>query len=217
MSLSNGEVLIAPSLAAGDLLNLGAEIKRLEECGADMLHVDVMDGHFVPLLTLGVPFVEAIHRITSLPLDVHIMVTNPEAVAGDYLDAGADILTFHVEAALHAPRLCSTIRSRGKKAGIALNPATPVNCLDYLLPYVDQITIMTVNPGFSRQAHMNHLHDKIISIKKMIEGLPITIEVDGGVNVQNAPDLRAAGATVLVAGGAIMGQSDYRKAMDALR
>ena len=212
-------VRIAPSLAAGNLLRLEDEIRALEKGGADAIHFDCMDGHYVPLLTLGVPFLQATRAITKLPLDVHIMVSNPDEVFEQYLDAGADTLSFHPEVALHAHRIATAIRARGKRAGVALNPATHWRSVEFLLPTLDQVTIMAVNPGFSRQAHIPGMAVKVQELAEHCRalGLAVDILVDGGVNPENARHLVACGASVLVAGGAVMGKPDYKAAIDALR
>ncbi len=212
-------ICIAPSIAAGDLLNLQKELTALENAGANAIHFDVMDGHFVPLLTWGVPFVEATKRATNLPLDVHIMVTNPEAVAQDYLDAGANTLTFHIEAAIHAHRLCQRIRQAGRRAGIAINPSTHWNAVEFVLPVIDQITIMAVNPGYSRQAHLPEVHEKIASLASLCaKKYPhIEIQIDGGVSSTNVGTLAKLGARNFVAGGAVLGQANYKSAIDSIR
>jgi ribulose-phosphate 3-epimerase len=212
-------IRIAPSLAAGNLLRLEEEIRRLEGSTADMIHLDMMDGHFVPHLTIGVPIVEHVRRATTMHLDVHIMVTNPDAVFDDYLEAGADTLTFHIEAAKHAHRICQKIRSAGKRSGIALNPATHWHDVRFLLPVIDQVTLMTVNPGFSRQAHLDEVHPKLAELSQYCrQHFPnIEIQIDGGVAVANAGRLAQLGATNLVAGGAVMGKPDYHIAVTELR
>lgn len=212
-------VRIAPSIAAGDLMRLADEVARLEKAGADMIHFDVMDGHFVPLLTLGVPILEQMRKITKLPLDVHIMVTNPDAVFESYLDAGADTLAFHIETALQAHRICARIRERGRRAAVSLSPATHWRELEYLLPFVDQVTVMSVNPGYSRQAHIPEMQKKIRELAELKAkmGLSFDILVDGGVGKQNAAAIAKAGATILVAGGAIFNESDYAAAISGLR
>ncbi len=213
------KICIAPSIAAGNLLRLEDEVRNLEAGGADSIHFDVMDGHFVPLLTIGVPFLEAIRKVTKLVLDVHIMVTNPEHVANHYLEAGADILTFPIETAPHAHRLCQHIRAHGKKAGIVLNPSTHESAIEHLLPCVDQVTIMTVNPGYSRQAHIPEMHSKIKAIANLCrQKFPhVTIQVDGGVSLSNIEALAKLGATSFVTGGAVMGKPNYREAITELR
>lgn len=213
------EICIAPSIAAGNLLQLENEVRKLESGGANAIHFDVMDGHFVPLLTIGVPFLEAIRKITKLPLDVHIMVTNPEQVAQHYLDAGANTLTFPVESALHAHRLCAHIRNSGCKAGVVLNPSTHFSAIEYLLPSVDQVTVMAVNPGYSRQKHIVEVHPKIHEIARLCkQKYPhVVIQVDGGVALDNIEKLARLGATSFVAGGAVMGSANYELAITALR
>ncbi len=213
------KISIAPSIAAGNLLRLEDEVRHLEAGGADAIHFDVMDGHFVPLLTIGVPFLEAMRKITKLPLDVHIMVSNPDHVAQHYLDAGADILTFPIETAKHPDRLCQQIRDAGRKAGVVLNPSTHWNSIEFLLPTLNQITIMSVNPGYSRQTHINDVHPKIKALAEFCQkSFPhIEIQIDGGVNLKNIGILAQLGATNFVTGGAVMGQPDYKKAISQLR
>lgn len=212
-------IKIAPSLAAGRLLHIGDEIKKLEEAGVDAVHFDVMDGHFVPLLTIGVPILEQVRAATNLHLDVHIMVTNPDDVLDDYLSAGADTLSFHIEAARHAHRLCTRIKQAGKRAGIALNPATHWQNIEFLLPELDQVTIMTVNPGYSRQQHLTSMHPKIREFADFCraQNYAIDIVVDGGVNLGNAGTLAQLGATTLVAGGAVFNGGSAVEAVAALR
>lgn len=213
------QIKIAPSLAAGRLLYLGDEIRKLEEAGVDAVHFDVMDGHFVPLLTIGVPFLEQVRAVTNLHLDVHIMVTNPDDVLDDYLNAGADTLSFHIEAARHAHRLCARIKQAGRRAGIALNPATHWQNIEFLLPELDQVTIMTVNPGYSRQQHLTSMHNKIREFANFCraENYAIDICVDGGVNLGNAGTLAQLGANMLVAGGAVFNGGNMVDAVQALR
>lgn len=213
------QIKIAPSLAAGRLLHLGDEIKKLEEAGVDAVHFDVMDGHFVPLLTIGVPFLQQVRAVTNLHLDVHIMVTNPDDVLDDYLNAGADTLSFHIEAARHAHRLCTRIKQAGRRAGIALNPATHWQNIEFLLPELDQVTIMTVNPGYSRQQHLTSMHSKIREFANFCraENYAIDICIDGGVNLGNAGTLAQLGANMLVAGGAVFNGENMVDAVQALR
>lgn len=216
---SNQAIKIAPSIAAGRLLFLGEEIQKLEEAKVDAIHFDVMDGHFVPLLTIGVPFLEQIRAATNLHLDVHIMVTNPDDVLDDYLNAGADTLSFHIEAARHAYRLCTRIKQAGRRAGIALNPSTHWQNIEFLLPELDQVTIMTVNPGYSRQQHLTSMHSKIREFANFCraQNYAIDICVDGGVNLGNAGTLAQLGATMLVAGGAVFNGGSAVEAVEALR
>ena len=212
-------IKIAPSIAAANLLQLGDELKKLEHAAVDAIHFDVMDGHFVPLLTIGVPILEQVRSATQLHLDVHIMVTNPDDVLDDYLKAGADTLSFHIEAARHAHRLCTRIKQAGKRAGIALNPATHWQNIEFLLPELDQVTIMTVNPGYSRQQHLTTMHSKIREFADFCraQNYAIDIVVDGGVSLANAGALAKLGATTLVAGGAVFNGGSTIDAVKALR
>ena len=209
--------MIYPSIAAGNVLELGLEAKRLELSGADGIHFDVMDGHFVPLLTLGVPFIEALKKETTLPLDVHIMVTNPDAVLQTYLDTKPDCLTFPIETATHAHRLVHQIRATNTKAGIAINPSTSLSDLEWLVEDLDQITVMGVNPGFSRQKHIKQTLQKVEALKALClkKGALAKIQVDGGVNSQNISQLYQAGADCFVAGGAVFGSSTQREELSS--
>lgn len=212
-------VKISPSIAAANLLCLADEIKRLESAGADFIHFDCMDGHFVPHLTIGIPLIEQIKAHTYLPLDVHIMVSNPDRVFQDYLTAGADSLTFHIESAIHAHRICEKIKSKGKRAGVALNPATHWKSIEFLLNELDSVTVMTVDPGFSHQKHLQFVHKKINELAeyRRKNHLTFDIQVDGGVNTQNAPVLKNLGVNVLIAGGAIFKEKDYAHAISKLK
>lgn len=206
---------VFPSIAAGNLMRLEDEVRKLEASGADGIHFDVMDGHFVPLLTIGIPFIEQMRKITKANLDVHIMVSNPDQVYEDYLNAGADTLCFHPEVALHSHRLCTKIREKGKKAGVALNPATHWNTIEYLLPCVDLVTVMAVDPGFSRQKHLPIVHKKIAELAafRKANNLAFEIQVDGGVNAENAFVLVNLGVDSVVAGGAVFNHEDYQEAI----
>ena len=212
-------VKIAPSILAADFARLGEEIARVEAAGADMLHVDVMDGHFVPNLTIGPPVIKAIKSVTTLPLDVHLMVEQPDGLLPDFIDAGSDNLTVHVEACRHLHRTVQSIRDAGVRASVVLNPATSLHALDEILPDVHMVLLMSVNPGFGGQRFLPSTLEKIRALKAQIteRGLPVAIEVDGGVKADNAAGIRAAGADVLVAGTAIFGQPDYRAAIRSLR
>ena len=212
-------VKIAPSILAADFARLGEEIARVEAAGADMLHVDVMDGHFVPNLTIGPPVIKAIKSVTTLPLDVHLMVEQPDGLLPDFIDAGSDNLTVHVEACRHLHRTVQSIRDAGAQASVVLNPATSLHALDEILPDVHMVLLMSVNPGFGGQRFLPSTLEKIRALKAQItaRGLPVAIEVDGGVKADNAAGIRAAGADVLVAGTAIFGQPDYGAAIRSLR
>jgi ribulose-phosphate 3-epimerase len=212
-------VKIAPSILSADFSKLGEEIKDVEAGGADYIHVDVMDGHFVPNITIGPLIVEAIRPITKLPLDVHLMIDNPDHYIEAFAKAGADYITVHVEACRHLHRTIHYIKSFGVKAGVVLNPATPVDFIQHVLSDVDMVLLMSVNPGFGGQAFIPEVLTKIKALKKMIDekGLQVEIEIDGGVNEQTAKKCIEAGATVLVAGSAIYNQKDRAKAMAALK
>jgi ribulose-phosphate 3-epimerase len=214
------KIKIAPSILSADFSRLGEEIKAVEAAGADLIHVDVMDGHFVPNITIGPLIVEAARRSTKLPLDVHLMITNPELYIADFARAGADYLTVHVETVFHLNRLVQSIREhKGVKAAVSLNPATPLTALDYILADVDMVLIMSVNPGFGGQTFITSALDKIAVLRRLIDerGLGTEIEVDGGVKPENAASIIGAGADILVAGSAVFGKKDYAAAMRGIR
>jgi ribulose-phosphate 3-epimerase len=207
-------VLVAPSLLAADPLRLGEEVASVERAGCDWHHVDVMDGHYVPNLTFGLPLVAALKRVAKVPLDVHIMVSNPDAVALDYVNAGADSLTFHVEAAVHHHRLLQTIRDGGARAGVALNPGTPVEAIVPLLDDLDLVLVMSVNPGFGGQRYLPQAAARVAQVRAALAARgrekEVVIEVDGGITDRTAPDVVRAGATMLVAGTYVYGAEDRR-------
>jgi ribulose-phosphate 3-epimerase len=214
------KIKIAPSILSADFSRLGEEIKAVEAAGADIIHVDVMDGHFVPNITIGPLIVEAARRATKLPLDVHLMITNPELYVSDFAKAGADYITVHVETAFHLNRLVQSIKEHaGVKAAVSLNPATPLTSLDYILSDLDMVLIMSVNPGFGGQAFIPSALDKIAKLRKRIDdlGLAVEIEVDGGVKPENAASVIKAGADILVAGSAVFGKKDYAAAIRGIR
>ena len=211
--------IIAPSLLAADFVRLAEDIARVEAAGADWLHLDIMDGHFVPNLTFGPPIVAAIRKITKLPLDVHLMVTHPAALVDAFAAAGADWLTVHVETEPHLHRLVTHIRELGVRPAVVLNPATPLSSLEEILPEVDMVLVMSVNPGFGGQKFIHSSIDKIRRLKKQIIAVnrDVLIEVDGGINVVTSPLVREAGAEVLVAGSAVFGSDDLAAAIRQIR
>ncbi|WML50515.1 ribulose-phosphate 3-epimerase [Neobacillus sp. PS3-34] len=212
-------VKIAPSILSADFSRLGEEIKDVEQGGADYIHVDVMDGDFVPNITIGPLIVDAIRPVTKLPLDVHLMIENPDEYIEAFAKAGADYITVHVEACRHLHRTIHHIKSFGVKAGVVLNPATPVETIQHVLADIDMVLLMSVNPGFGGQKFIPDVLSKITAVKKMAQdkGLNIEIEVDGGVNSETAKLCIEAGANVLVAGSAIYNEADREKAISALR
>lgn len=206
----SGPILIAPSILSADLGNLAREIKEVEEGGADYIHVDVMDGHFVPNITWGPPIVAAVSKVTKLPVDVHLMIENPERYVEDFATAGADIIGIHIEADHHAHRTLTHIRALGKKSCVTLNPQTPLSSIEYVLDCVDQVLLMSVNPGFGGQVFISAVLPKIEALRKMIvsRGLSVDIEVDGGISPKTARQVVEAGANVLVAGAAVFNHKD---------
>lgn len=213
-------IYIAPSILSADFARLGEEIGEVERAGADFIHVDVMDGHFVPNLTIGPLVVQAIRPVTSLPLDVHLMIENPDAYIPAFAKAGADYLTVHAEACIHLHRTLGFIRENGVKPGVVLNPATPLTAIEYVLDQVDMVLLMTVNPGFGGQKYIPAVTAKIRELRRMLDerGLShVLIEVDGGVNAATAPVVAEAGAQVLVAGNAVFGEKDRAEAIRRIR
>lgn len=210
---------IAPSILSADFARLADEVSAVERGGADLLHIDVMDGHFVPNLTVGPPIVEALKKVTKLPLDVHLMITNADAFIGEFAAAGADYMTVHVEACPHLHRTVQSIKERGVKAGVTLNPATSLTTLDEIVADVDLVLIMSVNPGFGGQKFIPSSLKKIASARQLIDRAQsrALLEVDGGVKVDNAAQVLEAGADILVAGSAIFESQDYAATITALR
>jgi ribulose-phosphate 3-epimerase len=208
---------IAPSILSADFAALGDAIARVEAAGADWLHVDVMDGHFVPNLTLGPPVIASIKKHTRLPLDVHLMIEEPDRYIGTYVDAGADLLTVHVEACPHLQRALTQIRAAGARPGVALNPSTSPSVLEYVLDDLDLVLVMSVNPGFGGQSFIPTAYAKLRHLRELVGGRPIELSVDGGVGRSNAAPLAQAGARVLVAGSAIFGAADPGQAVKDLR
>ncbi len=219
--MGRSTVLVSPSILSADFLHLADEIRSVEAAGADWHHVDVMDGHFVPNLTFGLPVIRQIKSVATKPLDVHIMVDNPDQVAASYVDSGSDWLTFHIEASKDPVALARLIRAKGAKAGISLRPATPLETLAAVLPYVDLVLIMSVNPGFGGQTFMADAPERIAKIAAMAESAgvrsQIKISVDGGINPATAALVRDRGVDVLVAGTSVYGAKDRRQAIAALK
>jgi ribulose-phosphate 3-epimerase len=212
-------VRIAPSILSADFARLAEAVARIEEGGADFLHVDVMDGHFVPNITIGVPVVAALKRVTRLPLDVHLMISDPDRYLEAFVQAGAAIVTVHAEASTHLHRTLSRIRQLGAKAGVSINPATPVSAIREVAREFDLLLVMSVNPGFGGQAFIPHSLDKVAEARVLLAtaGASAEIEVDGGVDSTNAGALARAGATILVAGASIFGTPDPAEATRRLR
>lgn len=217
MMVSMATVRIAPSILSADFARLGEVLAALEPAGADWVHVDVMDGHFVPNLTIGPPIVKALKPHSRLPFDVHLMMTNPEHWLVPFRDAGADHITVHAEACPHLQRILAEIRKLGARAGISLNPATPEDCLKYVLDDIDLVLIMSVNPGFGGQKFLPTVLDKIKLLRTMLGARPVDIVVDGGVGPENARQIVEAGANVLVAGSAVFSAPSLKDGVSNLR
>ena len=212
-------IKIAPSILSADFSRLAEEVQAVDRAGADYIHVDVMDGHFVPNITIGPLVVAALRKVTDKPLDVHLMIENPDLYIADFAKAGADIITVHQEAVPHLHRTVQLIKSLGKQAGVSLNPATPVETLDVILDQLDLVLVMSVNPGFGGQAFISSALDKIRALRQRItqRGLATELQVDGGIKVDNIREVVAAGADVLVAGSAVFNANDYAATITALR
>ncbi|PKN13002.1 MAG: ribulose-phosphate 3-epimerase [Deltaproteobacteria bacterium HGW-Deltaproteobacteria-4] len=212
-------IKISPSILSADFSRLGEEIRAIDVGGADYIHVDVMDGHFVPNITIGPLVVDAVRKITAKPLDVHLMIENPDRYIPDFARGGADLITVHQEAVPHLHRTIQLIKSLGKKAGVSINPATPVASLDVILDDLDLVLLMSVNPGFGGQSFIPATLAKIAALRQRIEerGLCVEIEVDGGVKVENIGRIAAAGADVFVAGSAVFSTPDYGQTISLLR
>jgi ribulose-phosphate 3-epimerase len=210
---------IAPSILSADFSRLGDEVKAVEHAGADYIHVDVMDGHFVPNITIGPMIVEAVKRVTKLPLDVHLMISNPDQYVKDFREAGADFITVHAEAVNHLHRSVQIIRETGAGTGVSLNPASPLQLLEHVLDDLDMVLIMTVNPGFGGQEFITGMIPKINRLKEMIKnrGLDTQIEVDGGINPDTVGLVASAGADIFVAGSAIFHSKDYAKTIQIMK
>jgi ribulose-phosphate 3-epimerase len=210
---------IAPSILSADFARLGEQIALVEKAGASLLHVDVMDGRFVPNITIGLPVVKAISRATRLPIDAHLMIVEPGRYAEQFVKAGAQMVSIHIEADPHAHRTLSGIRAAGALAGLALNPATPLSALDEAIKFADYVLLMSVNPGFGGQEFIPESLEKVRRLRKMIDerGLKTRIEIDGGINAENIPEVAGAGAEIIVSGSAIFGAADPAVALRELR
>ena len=210
---------IAPSILSADFTRLGEEVKRVEQAGADYIHIDVMDGHFVPNITIGPMIVSAVRQVTELPLDVHLMISNPDFFVEAFVEAGADIITVHAEAVNHLHRSIQYIRSAGARPAVSLNPASPLEMIEYVLDDLGMVLLMTVNPGFGGQAFIPGVIPKIESMREMIDkrGLDIELQVDGGIGPQTIGPVSSAGANVFVAGSAIFHSDDYAETIRLMR
>ena len=211
--------LIAPSILSANFSNLGQEIKAIEQGGADWIHADVMDGHYVPTITFGPMVVEAVKKITDLPIDVHLMIENPDLYIPDFVKAGAAWISVHAETCVHLNRTIQLIKETGSKAGVALNPSTPLSSIEWVLEYLDYVLIMSVNPGFGGQKFIPNSLDKIRKLKHMIQNreLSTLIQIDGGVNKKTIDEINKAGTDVFVAGSAIFGSSDYEETITTFK
>jgi len=210
------KTLIAPSILSANFARLAEEVKAVQKAGADMLHLDIMDGHFVPNITFGPAVVGAIKSVAEVPLDVHLMIENPEDYVQDFASMGADILTVHVEACVHLHKVIHQIRDLGVKAAVSLNPATPVECIKHVADDLDMVLVMSVNPGFSGQKFIPQALGKISTARGMV-GDTVDLQVDGGITSENAKTVVEAGANILVAGSSVFSKSDYSEAIAALR
>ena len=210
-------LLIAPSILAADFARLGDEVRAIEAGGADWVHIDVMDGHFVPNISFGTPIMQSIRPVTSKPFDVHLMIAPADPYLESFATAGADVITVHAEAGPHLDRSLQMIRTLGKRAGVSLNPATPASVIQHVLDRLDLVLVMTVNPGFGGQTFIPAMLDKISQVRDMVRGRNIDIEADGGITAANAGAVVRAGANVLVAGSSIFKSADYSASIKAIR
>lgn len=212
-------IKISPSILSADFANLGRDVERLEKCGADMIHIDVMDGMFVPNISFGLPVIKAIRKYTTIPFDVHLMIEEPSRYIKEFVEAGADIITIHAEADRHLDRTINYIKSFGVKAAIALNPATPVEAIKHLIPNLDMVLIMSVNPGFGGQKYIKYSADKIKEVKELSDkcNRNLMIQVDGGVSKDNIEEIVKNGANVIVAGSSVFKNGEIEKNIKSLK
>jgi len=210
---------IAPSILSADFSRLGEEIRTVEAAGADLIHIDVMDGHFVPNLTIGPAVVASLRKVTKIPFDVHLMIESPERYIDSFAAAGSDIITVHVEASTHLHRVITSIKEKGKKAGVSLNPATPLSAVEQILPEVDLLLVMTVNPGFGGQKFIEGMIDKIRKARELagVSNPAVMLEVDGGITLANIRAVREAGTDIVVAGASVFGSGDYGKTIGEMK
>ncbi len=210
---------IAPSILSADFSRLGDEIRAVEKAGADLIHIDVMDGHFVPNITIGPSVIESLRGVTKLPFDVHLMIDDPAKYIGAFVSAGSDMITVHVETATHLHRVVEMIKESGCKAGVSLNPATPLQQTEEILPYVDVLLVMTVNPGFGGQKFIDGMVDKIKKARNLVDRLSpnAVIEVDGGMTLQNIKSVSEAGADIFVAGASVFKSGDYQQTIGQMK
>ncbi len=210
---------IAPSILSADFSRLGEEIRAVEAAGADLIHIDVMDGRFVPNLTIGPAVVASLRKVTRLPFDVHLMIESPERYIDSFTAAGSDLITVHVEASTHLHRIITAIKEKGKKAGVSLNPATPLSAVEQILPEVDLLLVMTVNPGFGGQKFIGGMLDKIRRARDLVgvSNPAVMLEVDGGINLENIRAVQEAGTDIVVAGASVFGSGDYRKIIGEMK
>jgi len=218
--LAYSSKLIAPSILSADFTRLGEEIKKVEEGGADILHLDIMDGRYVPNITIGIPVVESIRQTTNLPLDAHLMIVEPERYVPDFIKAGCNMVSFHMDACIHSHRLVDYIKSQGVMAGVVLNPATPVNTLEEIIHYIDYVLIMSVNPGFGGQRFIPQTLQKVAKLKRLMEETgrtDILIQIDGGVKVDNIAQISQVGVDIFVAGSSVFKAKDPAQAVRELK